>query len=81
MKKFVVSASRKRPVMASGYEDRPYGELAGAMCDAIRKMARNESTLDNFESYLSSHFEDWLRMYCHSPEGLVDEFERFADIV
>lgn len=75
------SKVQSRPVMASGYEDRPYGELAGAMCDAIRKMARNESTLDNFESYLSRHFDTWLSMYCHSQEGIVDEFERFADIV
>ena len=54
--------------------------LAKALIEAIKKMASNEECLDNFESYLSHHFDKWYEKYANTPEGLVYEFESFADV-
>lgn len=54
--------------------------LAKALIEAIKKMASNEGCLDNFESYLSHCFDKWYEKYANTPEGLVYEFESFADI-
>ena len=37
-----------------------YEKEARQVCAAIKKMAENENTLNNFESYLSFHFKEWL---------------------
>ena len=47
---------------------------------ALRELASKEENLANFESYLVSHFSEWLRRYANSPEDIVAEFELFANI-
>ena len=60
---------------ANGYED-----LALAFGDAIKKLAADEDHLNNFLSYLTQHFPEWLRKYANTPEGLVSEFREFANM-
>lgn len=49
-----------------------------ALCDAIRKFAENPTAIENFESYLSYHFDKWYTKFASTPEGLIDEFNRFS---
>ncbi len=60
---------------ANGYED-----LALALGDAIKKLAADEDHLNNFISYLTQHFPEWLRKYANTPDGLVSEFREFANM-
>ena len=59
---------------------RQYAEEARQFCAAIKKIASNETALENFESYLSMHFDTWLKVYADYPGGITDELERFAEI-
>ena len=53
---------------------------ASRLANAIRKMASHDDALNNFESYLSYHFAEWLEKYANTPAGLVGEFESFANM-
>lgn len=53
---------------------------AKALCDAIRKFKDNPAAIDNFESYLSYHFDAWYEKFANTPDGLIDEFNHFAAI-
>lgn len=55
-------------------------ENAKKLCDAIRNFAKSEEHLENFEGYLSYHFDDWMKKYASYPEGLVSEFENFSSM-
>lgn len=45
---------------------------------ALRELASKEENIYNFESYLISHFSEWLRRYANSPENIAAELEQFA---
>ena len=60
--------------------ERQYEEEARQFCAAIKKLAANEAALDNFESYLSMHFDTWLKQYADYPGGITYELETFAEI-
>lgn len=60
--------------------ERQYKEEARQFCAAIKKLASNETALNNFECYLSMHFDTWLKQYADYPGGIVYELERFAEI-
>lgn len=62
------------------FMERQYPEEARQFCAAIKKLAANETALENLESYLSMHFDTWLKNYAYCPEGIADELERFAEI-
>lgn len=53
---------------------------AKALCEAIRKFAENPTAIENFESYLSYHFDKWIEKYANTPEGLISELNHFAAI-
>ena len=55
-------------------------ELAHELVEAIKELAASEYALDNFESYLAYHFDDWLEDRASWPTGLVSEFKHFASI-
>lgn len=57
-----------------------YEHLAKQMCRAIKEMADNEFALENFELYLSVHFDSWLKKYASTPVDLVCEMKEFASI-
>jgi hypothetical protein len=55
-----------------------YYKEALDLCNAIRIFAENPDNLDNFECYIAHHFPVWLERWANSPEGLANEFNRFA---
>lgn len=57
-----------------------YEKLAQELCNAIRKLAADEDSLNNFESYLTSHFDTWLREFASTPEGLTSELKFFSEM-
>lgn len=53
-------------------------DAAAMVVSAIKEMSRKPDNLDNFESYLSHHFSEWLRKYANTPEGFAEELMSFA---
>ena len=43
-------------------------ECAKVFVEAIKTMASKPDNLDNFESYLSYHFDVWMEKFANSPE-------------
>ena len=54
---------------------------AKRLCDAIRNFNDNPEALENFESYLSHHFSEWLNKWGDTPSGLADEFRNFSRMI
>lgn len=60
--------------------ERKYEKEAATVTKAIKKMAADEVLLENFESYLSIHFEAWMKKYAADPAHFAAEFEAFSEI-
>lgn len=59
--------------------DRKFEEQADRLCNAIRHIANDDNALENFNSYLSYHFDAWLNQYVNNDvENFVSEVENFA---
>lgn len=54
-----------------------YAKMLG---DALRKFAENPGAIDNFEGYLSIHFDKWLKDFASDPAGLAGELKNFSEI-
>lgn len=61
-------------------QGRKYEKEAKVFAEAIRAFAKNEDALDNFECYLSLHFDTWLQKFAATPEGIAKELNSFAQI-
>ena len=59
---------------------RKYEKQAAEFCEAIRTLANNTENLENLESYLSHHFEKWLKTWANSPASLAEEMKEFAEM-
>ncbi len=57
-----------------------YTEYAKAFCEAIKTLAEEPANLDNLESYLSRHFDGWLKKFAATPEDIAAELKAFADM-
>ena len=57
-----------------------FEQLAHEFAEAIRMFAEKPDNIDNFESYLSYHFDVWMEKYARNPEGLVSEMKEFAEM-
>lgn len=55
-----------------------YADLANIMTESIKELAADPERLENFNSYLSHHFPDWIDKYAGTPVGLAHEFAKFA---
>ena len=55
-------------------------ELAKEFCAAIRTLAENPERLENFESYLNYHFNEWFSDFITCPENLIYEIQQFAEM-
>lgn len=66
---------KKTPII-----ERRFEEQAQALCKALKVMASNENAIDNFESYLTQHFDVWMQKWANTPDGLVDEIKNFAEM-
>lgn len=58
--------------------ERKYEQEASAFCEAIKAFASRPEALDNFEGYLSYHFDSWMKAWANTPDGLAYEACRFA---
>lgn len=59
---------------------RKYENEARKFCEAIKLIAENDEALENFEMYLSYHFEAWLKNYANTPDKISTEIKDFANI-
>lgn len=60
--------------------ERKFEQLAHEFAEAIRMFAEKPDNIDNFESYLSYHFDVWMEKYASDSEGLVSEMKHFAEM-
>ena len=58
----------------------PYAKEAATFAEAIRNFAANKDAINNFEFYLSIHFEDWLNKFANTPEAMAEEIKCFSEI-
>ncbi len=56
-------------------------KAASDFVKAIRTIAEKPQNMDNLESYLSHHFDTWLRTYANTPEGMAAEMKEFANMM
>lgn len=60
--------------------ERKYKEQAATVAAAILEMASNPSSLENFKTYLSFHFAEWLEKWANDPDNMACEFKEFSKI-
>jgi len=53
---------------------------AAIFCEAIKTIAAKPENLENFELYLSLHFEKWLEKWGNTPENIAAELKHFAEM-
>ena len=57
-----------------------YKKEAKTFIEAVKTIAQNENNLENFESYLSHHFGEWLKKFANTPEGIAYELKFFSEM-
>ena len=57
-----------------------YNKEAAAVAAAIKDLAASQEKLDNFESYLSTHFKEWLEKYANTPCDFAAEIKSFSEM-
>lgn len=57
-----------------------YEKTAADFAAVIMELSRKPRHLDNLECYLARHFAVWLEKHASTPEGLVEELQRFASM-
>ena len=55
-------------------------ECAKVFIEAIKTIAGKPENIDNLECYLRNHFDEWLKKYADTPEGLAYEMKSFAEM-
>jgi hypothetical protein len=55
-------------------------ESATMFVNAIKKFAGKPDNIDNLESYLSRHFDQWLIKFANTPENIAVEMKQFAEM-
>lgn len=57
-----------------------FEDTAKKFTEAIVSLAENKERLENFEHYLSLHFDVWLKKFASTPEEITSELTDFANI-
>lgn len=55
-------------------------EAAKEFIKALKTISEKPKNLDNFECYLSHHFEIWLEIWANTPEKITGELKQFAEM-
>lgn len=55
-------------------------ECAVMFVNAIKELATKQDNLDSLESYLSNHFDVWMKEFANTPSGLASELKHFAEM-
>ena len=61
-------------------ERKTYSIIAGEFIKAISDLASKQKNLENFETYLTYHFPEWLEKYANTPGAITAELKAFADM-
>jgi hypothetical protein len=59
---------------------RKYKKEAALFIEAIKTIAQKEENIENLESYLSIHFDTWMRKFASTPKSITAELEAFASM-
>lgn len=54
-------------------------ENAKLFIEAIKKLSKKNYVLENFENYLSYHFDSWIEKHSTNPDIFVEEFLYWAN--
>ena len=57
-----------------------YKNLANDFIEAIKTISEKEDNLNNFCSYLTQHFPEWLEKFADTPEKITSELQAFAEM-
>ena len=55
-------------------------ELSMEFVKAIKMLAEKPDNMDNFECYLSHHFDAWMKEFAYDPITLTAEVKHFAEM-
>ena len=58
-----------------------YTREAAQFCEYICTLARKPENLDNLQSYLSTHFGEWLTKWANTPQNIAAEMQEFANMI
>ena len=79
-----LSADDGKPTQKTARKEKtmtePFKKEAEIMKNAILAFAEDREALENFESYLSYHFDVWMKKYAHTPGDMCGEFKNFAEM-
>lgn len=75
----VMQPVNDRPLQAGRMgETTMYEKSAHVFVEAIMTLAENPDNLSNLESYLTTHFAEWLKKYASTPAEIACEMREFA---
>ena len=57
-----------------------YNEIAKEFIQAIKTISEKQANLDNFECYLSHHFNTWIEKFANTPDNITAELKAFANM-
>lgn len=57
-----------------------FQDIAKKFTEAIVALSENKQRLENFEYYLSLHFDIWLKKFARTPEDITSELTDFANM-
>lgn len=57
-----------------------YAKEAAEFAAVIKELSGKPKNLANLEAYLTGCFAVWLEKHASTPEGLVEELQRFASM-
>jgi hypothetical protein len=55
-------------------------QAATEFIKALKTISQKPKNLDNFECYLSCHFDEWLKKWGNTPEKITSELKQFAEM-
>ena len=55
-------------------------QLANIFTESIKRLAENPAKLENLNCYLSNHFDNWIKKFANTAEGLTSEIKCFSEI-
>lgn len=60
--------------------EKTYSILASEFCENLKNLVNNKTALNNFELYLSMHFERWMQEHANTPGKLNAEIKMFSEV-
>lgn len=55
-------------------------EEKNILIEALKRFSENPETIENFSSYLDSHFLTWCEKWAKTPDGFIFELDQFSRV-